>query len=325
MPTSEHRASVGLEVMSPGNRMKSIEPALTLRGWAFLVLAVLMFLLLVPLSRPAEGGVFGENLRNLLHVPLFAIVTLLLRFLQVSVPPRWRLLLVCAIAASLLAVVSEVAQSFTGRTPSVEDLGADLSGILLTCTVLLRGSSRRVLIVRLMLLLAGGGMFALAVRPLVEEVNIARASRDAFPRLVNLECPHGLWQAQGATRLQMVKRTEGNGLDVQMASGSYEGLRYAVPKGVDAVGYSSLLIETDNPGDAFELGVRMDSDVRKRRYGSVLVPRGQAVMRVKWSSCRGDGKLVRVVLFTGEDQPARRFQLLGARLVREISTVPVGR
>lgn len=289
----------------------------TLRGWAFLALAVLMLLLLIPLPYSAEEQVFGENLRNLLHVPLFAAVTFLFRFLQFSSPPRWRPIFVCALGAGLLAVLSEMAQSITGRTPAVEDLGADLSGILLACAVLLRGLERGVAIVRLMLLLAGGGMLALAVRPLVEEVSAVRAKREVFPTLIDLKCPRGLWLAQGATRLEAV---EGKGLVVRMSAGSYEGLRYAVPKGVDTVGYSDMLIETANSGEAFELGVRMDVDGGERRYGSFVVPKGRAFLRADWTSKPVDGGLARVVLFTGEEQPARNFRLLGARLIREPSS-----
>jgi hypothetical protein len=103
-----------------------------------------------------------------------------------------------------------------------------------------------------------------------------------------------------------------------MASGSYEGLRYAVPKGVDTKGFSGLMIETANPGEAFELGVRMDGDGRQRRYGSFLVPRGRAILSAEWSPNLGGGEPVRVVLFTGEKQPARKFLLLDAKLVLEI-------
>jgi VanZ family protein len=318
MTRSGHLGGNGVETMPQVYRMKSVGSPIAHRGWAFLALSGLMLLLVIPLSRPAEGNVFGESLWNLVHVPLFAVVTLLLRFLQFSAPLRWRSLAVCALAASLLAVFSEAAQGVTGRTPSVEDLAADFGGILLGCTALLRGSGQRVVMLRLPLLLAGLGMLALAARPLVEEVLALIAKRESFPKLIDLERPNGLWQSQGTTRLVVVESSghAGSGLEVRMASGSYEGLRYAVPKGVDTKGYSGLLIETANPGEAFELGVRMDGDGRQRRYGSFLVPKGRAILNAEWASDLEGGELVRVVLFTGEDQPARKFRLLGARLVR---------
>lgn len=290
------------------------------RVWAWLALMVLLLLLLIPLDRPDEGGVLGENLRNLMHVPLFASVTFLLRFLQLSSRLRPRSLLACGLAALLLAALSEIAQGSTGRTPSAEDLGADLGGILLACMILLRGPGPNTVIVRLMLLLAGCGMLALAVRPLCVEVFAERAKREAFPALVDLGHPNGLWQSQGGTILQVVERENRSGgrggIQVWMLGGSYEGLRHTIPKGVDTHGYSGLRIETVNPGEAFELGVRIDGRGQERRYASLVVPAGKAVVETQWAPRPGNGGLVRVVLFTGEDQPARGFLLLDARLVR---------
>lgn len=280
-----------------------------------------MFLLLMPLSRPVDEDVLRENLQNLLHVPLFAVVALLLRYFQSFLPSRWQSLFVCIFAASLLAVLSELVQRVTGRTPSFGDIMADLSGILIISGILQLYSERRALMLGLILFMAGAVFFVFTVQPLVGELNSIKAKREVFPKLVDLGKPNGLWQAQGATRLQVVKNvghTSRSGLDVQMASGSYEGLRYTFPKGVDSAGYSDLLIETVNPGQAFELGVRMDNDTAQRQYGSTVVPQGHSVLHVKWTSKIRNAELVRVVLFTGKDEPARRFQLLDVRLLRGV-------
>lgn len=280
----------------------------TRRGFVYLFMAALMSLLLVPFPPPSEGAIFSENVRNLLHIPLFAILTFLLRFVQLTSPRYGRSLLVCSLAAVLVAILSEIAQGMTGRTLSVGDFGADLSGILLACAVIVRGFR-----LRLALLLGGGFFLVFAVEPLVAEVNANRAKREAFPELLDTSYHGGLWNSQGATLLEAV---EGKGLEVRMPAGNYEGLRYAVPKGVDTIGYSGMLIDTENPGEAFELGVRMDTDGGERRYGSCMVPKGGAVLRVDWTSKPVDGELARVVLFTGEGQPRRKFRLLEARLVR---------
>lgn len=297
--------------MSVANKLRSMGSPATRLGCAYLGIAAMMLLLVVPVSPPGEGAVFSENVRNLLHVPLFAIVTFLLRFVQLSSQQGRRSLFVCAFAAALMGGLSEIAQGMTGRTPAVGDLGADLSGILLACAVLVRSSGRR-----LVLLLAGGIFLVIPVRPLVVALNAVRDKREAFPTLLDTGHSDGLWQAQGATRLEVV---EGKGLEVRMPAGSYEGLRYAVPKNVDTVGYSGLLIEMANPGEAFELGVRMDGDGGEKKYGSFAVPTGRAVLRTDWTSIRADGGLERVVFFTGEGQPARKFRLLDVRLVRETS------
>lgn len=304
--------------------MKSNGSRITLRGVGMGALAALILLLLIPISPPDEQDVFGKAVWNLLHVPLFLAVTVLLRVLQLSSYPRRGSLTVCALAASLLAGLTEIAQSLTGRTPSFEDLGADLCGILLACAFLLRGSGR-VMTVRLPLFLAAAGMLALAARPVAEEMSAVRAKRVVFPALIDPGRQDGLWQAQGATLLRVVGRADARGLEVRMAEGSYEGLRYAFPEGVSMVGYSGLRIETFNPGKVFELGMRMDGVGSRRQYGKFEVPEGRAVLYAQWKPDLGKGRPVRVVLFTGEDNPARTFRLIDARLVREIpGSIPAG-
>ncbi|MBX3742212.1 MAG: VanZ family protein [Akkermansiaceae bacterium] len=286
------------------------------RQRALLALGGLMCLLLVPFPRPAEPEPILEDVRNLLHVPLFMAVMLLLRVLQRSVPPRWRSLWICAFAAALLGGLSEILQGLTGRTPSVGDFGADLAGILLACVVSLRGTGTRLVTLRRLLLLAGVGMFALAAAPLVREVSIFAGKHKVFPVLMDRGFPGALWQGQGGTRLHVVD-TESGGLQVEMPHGDYEGLRYMFPRGVDTAGYSGLVFETANDGESFELGVRVDVTTGSRKNAAVLVPRGNAVLKIHWVPEAGDGGLKRVVLFTGVGQPARKFRLSGVRLLME--------
>lgn len=311
--------------MERASRIKEVGFPIIRLAWALLVLAGLMIVLLVPILPPGEEDGFRENLQNFLHVPLFVAVTLLLRFVQLSLSARWGSLFMCALAASLLAVLSEMAQGITGRTPAIGDLAADLSGILLACAGLMRGKSRGALFLRLIFLFVGGGFLSLAIRPLLVEIQTTREKREEFPRLVDWDFPNGLWQAQGASRLRVVEAAGGNALEVRMARGSYEGLRYLVPRGVDAIDYSGLLIETANPGEAFELGVRVDYGASQRQYRSIMVPQGRSILRTGWTPNRGDERLARIVLFTGEDQPARSFQLLDARLIAETPRIiPAG-
>ncbi|RYD27621.1 MAG: VanZ family protein [Verrucomicrobiaceae bacterium] len=285
------------------------------RNRVLLALGGLVLLLLVPLPRPAEPDPIMENFRNLLHVPVFMAVTLLLRVLQRSISLRLRSIWICAGAAALLGVLSEILQALTGRTPSVGDLGADLAGILLACALMQRRGAPLLVIRRAMLLLAGGGMFALAAYPLVTEVSVFMAKREAFPVLMDRYALGNVWQEQGGTHLRVVG-PKPRGLEVETAQGDHEGLRYVVPRGVDAGGYSGLVIETINECEAFELGVRIDVTTGKRKNAGVTVPRGKAVLKVGWTPETGDGELRRVVLFTGLDQPARRFRLVVVRLVR---------
>ncbi len=298
------------------SRMQTNGSPAALHRRALLALLGLMFLLLVPLPRPVEPNPLMEDLKNLLHVPLFMAVTLLLRVLQPPAARHRGPVWACAVAAGVLGVLSEVVQGLTGRTPAVGDLVADLAGILLACAVLLRGTALRVGITRWVLLMAGGGMFALTAVPLVVGISTFTVKRKAFPVLMAQGIPGALWQEQGNTRLQ-VAGAEPGGLVVRMPRGDYEGLRYVVPRGVGTQGYSGLVIETANEGEAFELGIRIDVTHGTRKNAAVMVPPGNAVMKVSWTRETGDGELRRVVLFTGVDQPARKFSLLDVRLTRD--------
>jgi len=298
------------------SRMKTEGSPAVSRRAALLALVGLMLLLLVPLPSQDGPDPIMEDLKNLLHVPLFMVVTLLFRALQRPAVIGSRGIWPCAVAAGVLGLLSESVQGLTGRTPSVADLGADLAGILLACAVVLpRGAPRGAGIIRWTLVLAGACLFALAAVPLVGEISSWAAKRGAFPVLIDPGMPGGLWQGQGGTRLSGVGR-EPAGLEVEMARGDYEGLRYGIPRGVDTKGYTGLVIETSNAGDGFELGVRIDMTSGARKNAAVVVPRGSAVLEVGWVRGPGDGELRRVVLFTGENQEARRFRLLDARLVR---------
>ena len=69
--------------MSPV-KSRTIELSVLRCGLALLALAILMFFMLIPLPHAIDEEVFGKTLLNLLHVPLFAGVTILLRFFQTS-------------------------------------------------------------------------------------------------------------------------------------------------------------------------------------------------------------------------------------------------
>lgn len=303
-----------------------IKPSYWLYGLTLLALASMAFLLLFPLSNAGEQDAFERVLLNLLHVPLFAVIMILVRFLQTSCPVRWSSLWFCALVVFLIGALFEVIQNFIGRSCSIDDLILNLGGILLACALLLRKSQPHARKMRLVALCLGLGILFTGLHLLVVEVLAVRAKYANFPKLLDPEYPNGLWQAQGGAQLKVVKGGEGNaakGLEVQIAEGSYEGLRYIVPKGVKTKDYSRLVTEFDNAGEEFELGVRLDGEKGVRQYRSILVPQGRSILHTEWVSNREDGKLRRVVLFTGVRQPARKFLLLSAHLQRKSpTTVP---
>jgi len=298
----------------PVNNMRTMEVSVAVRWWAIPALALLMLLLLVDLPVPAAANGAARHLWNLLHVPLFALVTLLLfRILRRS---RGRSVLL----AVLLAVGSEVAQQFTPRTPSAADLCADFSGIALALVILGSARWRR----RTILGLAASALLVPTLLPWVAEARALHARRQAFPSLLRPGLPSGLWQAQGSTRLEVesIDGGGGTGLRVTTAAGSYEGLRYGVPDGVAAAGYTGLRLTCVNPGEAFELGIRADGADGTRQSSRVRVGPGRSTLEAHWPPLPGGGDLLRLVLFTGEHQPARRFLLVEARLLRPVPGGP---
>jgi VanZ family protein len=201
-----------------------IKPSFFSYGLTLLALAIITFLLLIPLPNSGEEDVFQKDLWNLLHVPLFAVIMILVRFLQTSCPVRWSSLWLCALVVFLIGALFEVIQNFIGRSCSIDDLLSNLGGILLACALLLKKSQRHHLKMRFGSLLVGLGILVSGLHPLVNEVLAARAKRANFPEILDLKYPEGLWHAQGNTRMRVVKVGDVGsvkGLEVFAAVGSY--------------------------------------------------------------------------------------------------------
>jgi VanZ family protein len=92
----------------------------------FVALGLLMVLLAIhQLVSFGSDSAVGGSLRNALHIPLFAVLTLLLARILDS--PRWWVLL---LAALVLGVGTEAVQLLTARDASVRDIGINLIGIV---------------------------------------------------------------------------------------------------------------------------------------------------------------------------------------------------
>src|SRR5690606_8087271 len=130
-----------------------------------------------------NGRLLEQTLTNAAHVPLFALLTLLLHRLLGR--PSWYRLL---IAASALALLTEGLQVMTDRQPSLVDLALDLLGILpvvgaLTLQRRLRRSGRSVS--RLGVWFVTWAVILVITLAAPVRVLIAYAERDAaFPRLL---------------------------------------------------------------------------------------------------------------------------------------------
>jgi hypothetical protein len=101
------------------------------RALAALFLAIaLSLVLLVHLYRPEGGGMWFSTLYNVLHAPVFGVVSVSLLVLCRLLTPwsPFRCLLTALAASFLLATISEIAQIPTERDASVLDLATDWLG-----------------------------------------------------------------------------------------------------------------------------------------------------------------------------------------------------
>ena len=189
------------------------------------VLALLMILLLIPV--PPVGTVIN-SIGDMLHAPLFACLSLaLFRLLH----QRWSksVSITAAISwilASAVAALPELLQLLTGRTPSSQDLFADICGVSIGVFVAIAVASpqrRR----RVTFLLAAAIVLAIAIsRPVSILIDVARQHSE-FPVLGSFErtSETSRWTAK-ESQIQRVSEhaTSGNwSLQVDLHPGIYPG------------------------------------------------------------------------------------------------------
>lgn len=161
-----------------------------LRGswlWLPVLIAPLLFLHYAPLERTTTVGL---ELRNLGHIPLFAIVTLALLRLFSGLERPWRERYAWAIGvAILLGGVSELLQIPMQRDADLGDLGRDLIGISLAALLHRRfwereytGVVRGGLMVFVML-----AVMTVTGWPLYRALAAERSRAQAFPVLFDFE------------------------------------------------------------------------------------------------------------------------------------------
>jgi hypothetical protein len=206
----------------------------------------------------ADASLFGQALHNALHVPLFAMLTLLLALILGM--PRWWVLLLAAFA---LAVATEVLQFVTGGTPSVSDLVLDLIGIVpvvtgVTLTRRLRrqrAAHMRAVHMRVLTLWAGLALLlAIATLAMPARVLLAYQQRDtAFPELLT----PAVWSwsplTASTSRVRVIAapaawtvRAGAPVLEVTLAPGRYPGIQLSetVP---DWSAFDALVVEAFLP------------------------------------------------------------------------------
>lgn len=109
----------------------SVRPGARHRGAWAAVAGIVALVAVQQLARFGSGDLLTETVTNAAHVPMFALLTVLLR--RALGAPRWPLLLAVVVA---LALATEAAQMPTGRSASLMDVALDLLGALPTIAAL---------------------------------------------------------------------------------------------------------------------------------------------------------------------------------------------
>lgn len=265
-------------------------------------------------------GRWMEALWNLLHLPAFFLLAC---FLHALWPRSWREPVRIGItigAALFLGLATEGAQSSLGRSGNWGDVAFDAVGIALAVTWLLFGRRRRrfarigfpalVLGVAIACLWpAWGGDWA-----------EARQNRH-LPEIGTFSEweTRMLWQAQGNARVEAVP----GGLRLRIGKGRYGGVSYR-PGTQDWSSFSRVVVEIENPGEPFELGIRIDDPSSRERgewfSSSAVVGSGRQKIEVGLPAGAGDAppidlaRVSRLALFTGREEQGREFVVKSAFL-----------
>jgi hypothetical protein len=245
------------------------------RNWWPLVLpiiggAFLGGLLFIPLPRLFQTPL-GQSLLNATHLPVFAVFVwvgrLLLRVLLNHSRKKANLVAFLLIVTGAFAV--EAVQPKFGRSGSLEDALIGLSGATLmfvTPWFVGAGLGRRRAV------LWGGAVFVscvIVLFPALRELNAIRYRAEQFPMLGDFERDDVLsyWIPSGylepkpelVARSQEHAKTGNHSLKVSCVKGKWPGVFMTIG-GQDWSGYRSMALDLYNPGEQFELGLRLDDD-----------------------------------------------------------------
>jgi hypothetical protein len=247
------------------------------------IAAVLLAVLLGAVVFSPQGGLsetlWMGTLHNFAHGPIFGCVALLLlfglrshaRFAGQSLVRQY--LIVFALTA-LLGLATEIAQRFTGRDSSIEDLVTDMLGaasVLLLFAALDPGRKVRA---RNSAMLVVPGLIALGVLcwPLVLTARAYIDRARAFPAIADftqgvglrfISARHASIEVVPVPTQWAVSQGE-RALRVSLGGGDWPGIELWEPS-PDWTGYRHLAIELFNP-HAFELDLSMRIDDRHHNY-----------------------------------------------------------
>ncbi len=312
--------------------------------WWRLLSAFLIATVLTGLFWPGHGGDPSDPLSGLIqdtfHVPGFFVLTLSLASFWPATVSGDRRAFHLMLAALFLAFLTEGIQMFIGRNASLKDIMWDLTGALLAILglrLLLKGPSRPQ-VVRYLLLCVAGVLASFS--PVAQHLLLRQRHAARFPELGDFSTRTTLpfWQPESETKSTAVQlRATASAaeasppefwLKLETPPGNYRSVHY-LPTVQDWSGYQFLVFSTENPGDPFELGLRVDdaaSSGHDDRYnGSLRVPTGKETFRIPLRLIEAGpqdrsldlSQVQRLTFFTGIQQPARIFYLSSVRLTNQ--------
>jgi hypothetical protein len=222
-------------------------------------------LLLVNWHFPATNG--WRVIQDFSHVPMFAALTAAI-YCFLRFPPRVAggpALLIAAISAIAIGAVTELLQSYVGRSGSWSDFRHDLLGIGAALCAIAAFDARLALMRGLR---GGAAMLAIvalgvAATP-VAQMYRAYAYRDAnFPELAAFrDGREKYWTLARGVRREI----DGDALVIEFGPDQYPGVSWYEPV-PDWRGYRSLVVEVTNPNDVpLEITLRIHDRAHTSEY-----------------------------------------------------------
>lgn len=280
-------------------RSRPSSSAFVLLGGGVVLLGVL--LLLAPLPSAGSSAAW-RALRDALHVPFFALLLVLVHALLLQVKPGaagwalWRAIVIAAV----IAVASEWAQAFTSRTPSRRDLLYNMLGIAAGAALILGARLRGSRWLPAGLAgVAGLWLAALWVAggPWLAAVAAERRQAAAWPLLGDFEeaWESVAWVPQGsggegpaAATFAPAHATRGRqALHFEARGAVWAGVRVLLAKPRPWPDSRALCLDVFNPGDAFDLGIRVDWSDGSRSSAQVRIAPGANRCRVTAADLAG--------------------------------------
>ncbi len=263
-------------------------------------------LLLLPEERIALISDFLGDYRDAMHAPLFAVVTLL--FLGIFGWSRMhagRGWLWISGLVTMLAVGSELLQQLSDRSPSGFDTLADVVGICFATVFSRMIFQRRWISAAICFIGLVIGTLFLASQVMAQPV-IAKHYAKRLPVVFD-----GGWWA--GSQLLRAKSDTGvvcidGRVGISAAAGDWRGVEIVNPHWQDWERWNGIFFDVENPNEAFDLGVRLDTLNGDRLSGKVQVPHGRTTIGLPFDQLQGVPREVdSLSLHFGAKSPARRL------------------